>query len=527
MNSPFIWITPLIGALIGYLTNYVAIRMLFRPLTPWRLFSIRIPMTPGVIPSKRHDLAQNIGRMVGDHLLTSGDVGKGLSAESFQTELRNLIGARVNDLLQRELGPLPSLIPQQFRAYFEEWLKISRGRALQHLHNHLDDRLFEDSLRKVLAERFSDLLDRNVRELVSPEMLSNLVEFLEDTVTDLLNSPEVEKWLTAYLDRRFAEFLEKGGTPADLIPADLSSQLLSRLEREAPGLLRKLAATLREPAMQGRIVDLLCRAIEGFISSLGPMAAMLGNFIKTETIRTKINDYLDRNGDQLAAWLQDENIQARVAAVLREKADTLLNSPLNELLKDVDPAKITEARSNVAGRIIDFVKEPATIKTVANLLRDSLKNWEDRDLNELLVLLFGPEGPAKTESRIADEIVSLVRSPNFKGMLDRLLTDLIENRLLTSPIGRLDSFLPDKVKEGVGDFLLEQTNAILIKEVPDLVDSLHIGEIVTRKVDSLDLLKLEGLLLSIMQEQFKYINLFGGLLGFIIGLFNLLFLLGR
>jgi uncharacterized membrane protein YheB (UPF0754 family) len=63
--------------------------------------------------------------------------------------------------------------------------------------------------------------------------------------------------------------------------------------------------------------------------------------------------------------------------------------------------------------------------------------------------------------------------------------------------------------------------------VPDLLDSLNINEIVTRKVDSLDLLKLEELLLSIMREQFKYINLFGGLLGFILGLLNLLFLLGR
>jgi uncharacterized membrane protein YheB (UPF0754 family) len=48
---------------------------------------------------------------------------------------------------------------------------------------------------------------------------------------------------------------------------------------------------------------------------------------------------------------------------------------------------------------------------------------------------------------------------------------------------------------------------------------------VTEKVDSLDLLRLEGLLLSIMEEQFKYINLFGALLGFLIGFLNLLTML--
>ena len=58
--------------------------------------------------------------------------------------------------------------------------------------------------------------------------------------------------------------------------------------------------------------------------------------------------------------------------------------------------------------------------------------------------------------------------------------------------------------------------------IPGLVDSLNIRRVVTEKVDSLDLLKLERLLLSIMEEQFKYINLFGALLGFLIGFINLL-----
>jgi len=67
---------------------------------------------------------------------------------------------------------------------------------------------------------------------------------------------------------------------------------------------------------------------------------------------------------------------------------------------------------------------------------------------------------------------------------------------------------------------------MLANEVPGLVDSLNIRKIVTEKVNSLDILKLEGLLLSIMEEQFKYINLFGALLGFFIGCLNIVFMYG-
>ena len=70
---------PLLGALIGYVTNYIAIRMLFRPLRPWRLLGMRLPLTPGIIPAKRGELAQRMGEMVGSHLLTADDVRQALS----------------------------------------------------------------------------------------------------------------------------------------------------------------------------------------------------------------------------------------------------------------------------------------------------------------------------------------------------------------------------------------------------------------------------------------------------------------
>jgi len=58
-----------------------------------------------------------------------------------------------------------------------------------------------------------------------------------------------------------------------------------------------------------------------------------------------------------------------------------------------------------------------------------------------------------------------------------------------------------------------------------LVHTLNIRDMVKEKVNSLDLMRLEGLLLSIMEEQFKYINLFGALLGCMIGLLNLIVIL--
>jgi len=98
------------------------------------------------------------------------------------------------------------------------------------------------------------------------------------------------------------------------------------------------------------------------------------------------------------------------------------------------------------------------------------------------------------------------------------------HRLLSRPVGRLSNLLPAGVRDGIYLSIRKMASAMLATEVPGLVSSLNIRSIIAEKVDSLDLLSLERLLLSIMEENFKYINLFGGLLGFVIGCFNLLLL---
>jgi len=67
----FFFIPPAVGAVIGFITNAIAIKMLFRPLNPIRIFGIRLPFTPGILPRQRKKLALSIGAMVERELLTA------------------------------------------------------------------------------------------------------------------------------------------------------------------------------------------------------------------------------------------------------------------------------------------------------------------------------------------------------------------------------------------------------------------------------------------------------------------------
>lgn len=60
---------PFIGAVIGYITNDIAIRMLFRPRTAKYLFGWKIPFTPGLIPKEKSRIASSIGSAISQNLM--------------------------------------------------------------------------------------------------------------------------------------------------------------------------------------------------------------------------------------------------------------------------------------------------------------------------------------------------------------------------------------------------------------------------------------------------------------------------
>jgi len=103
MNVNFL-LFPVVGALIGAVTNQVAIKMLFRPYRAWHLGSWRVPFTPGVIPAQRGTIAHNIAETFENQLLSGQDIHEFMTGE----RARQLMEQRVDELL-KGLGPLAAM----------------------------------------------------------------------------------------------------------------------------------------------------------------------------------------------------------------------------------------------------------------------------------------------------------------------------------------------------------------------------------------------------------------------------------
>ena len=65
---------PLVGAVIGYFTNLIAVKMLFFPHEEKHIFGWRVPFTPGAIPKGKERLAKAAGEIVEKDLITKEDI---------------------------------------------------------------------------------------------------------------------------------------------------------------------------------------------------------------------------------------------------------------------------------------------------------------------------------------------------------------------------------------------------------------------------------------------------------------------
>ena len=93
-------IGPAVGAVIGYITNDIAIRMLFRPHQAKYLMGVHIPFTPGIIPKEKNRIAGAIGKAVSENLMNREVLEKSLLSD----EMLEKIGNAIDEFVSTQSG---------------------------------------------------------------------------------------------------------------------------------------------------------------------------------------------------------------------------------------------------------------------------------------------------------------------------------------------------------------------------------------------------------------------------------------
>ncbi|MDU6960969.1 MAG: DUF445 family protein [Staphylococcus sp.] len=158
-----------IGAIIGGVTNVIAIRMLFHPYKAHYIFNMRIPFTPGLIPKRRDEIATKIGQVIEEHLITETLIHNKLN----ETKTKETI----NELVKEQIAKLKS--DQATIRYFAEKFDVKI--------DYLVNEKLEDTISQKLLAFYNEHQNEEVIKLLPKEtkrMIDKKVEPLGDLLCE-------------------------------------------------------------------------------------------------------------------------------------------------------------------------------------------------------------------------------------------------------------------------------------------------------------------------------------------------------
>lgn len=182
----------LVGALIGYCTNYIAIKMLFRPRRAVKLGNHTLPFTPGVIPKNQGRIARGVGQAVGNQLFTGNDLKELLLTE----EMKDMAADSLMKTLASEEETVEVLLKDKAgeEAYEAGKEKICRT-------------LTEKMCRAAEAIDIGGILQREGGEAIKSKVQGTMLAmFVNDSLIAVL-SEEIGRGLQKYIELHGEEMI--------------------------------------------------------------------------------------------------------------------------------------------------------------------------------------------------------------------------------------------------------------------------------------------------------------------------------
>lgn len=185
----------IIGGIIGYITNVVAIKMLFKPYEP-----IKIPLTNieimGLIPKRRAEIAKNVAETVKRELLSEDDIFNDIIKDEDKAEIAGYINSKIGHIISEKAIFLPSSLVNKINGYISEIVDKEVGNAIDELgsafiekaKDRVDiEKMIEDRINEFDIEYLEEMTVRIAKkELKHIEVLGLLLGFLIGIVQGLI-----------------------------------------------------------------------------------------------------------------------------------------------------------------------------------------------------------------------------------------------------------------------------------------------------------------------------------------------------
>lgn len=492
----------LVGAIIGYITNWLAIKMLFRPHKEIRIGNFKVPFTPGLIPKEKSRIAKSVGETIGKHLLTQETIINSLCSETMNEQLDSWVQNKVSSIAQSD-STVESELKDLLGNEYSNLLQHANFKVSKSLINFIS----EDSVKQSIANYINEKI---ILELsASPQFISesglyiSLKSKLLNMALEYKDSESFSIEMHKLLEEKIYSLKDSNKTFQEIMPEGILSNLKVYTYGKRYDIAMAIKTLLHEEKNRWKLRGILDKTLA---ANLNPMISM---FIKVDSIFEKVVIGLDN-------YLDDDNNHNDIALIVNDIIDKLLSnsisSVISELPKEGIDASIKSLINLVTGKIIDerFIHE------TLHKLESKLNEFESI---EGFLESSGVDYKASIEIFLKKHIDSISESDATKTKIEEVVSILI-NKLLNVEMKSIFNEDKDKISQSISIIVKDLYNKFIENKAADVIEVLDVSKIVEDEINKFEVSFAEEIILGIASKELSAITWLGALLGAIMGLLS-------
>lgn len=459
-------LTLLGGAIIGYCTNWLAIKMLFKPYTEKRILGIKVPFTPGVIPKERRRMASKIGEVIEEYLLTDQLIVDELSSEATIKQVTHFIenklflktGQLDIQFLTEVMGKNPQLLDHIYMMLSEK----------------VQDTLLSEDTKKHVIEGLSPTIIDYMKETDKADLFHGS---LDDIFSKTLTEPYVKEALTGYL----TNYLHEDKKLTEILPTALTDMIGPAIRMNTLKIMDEIRHSVGNDLLKEKVITMIDVVVHEKAGGLGAM------FINAEDVYATVIDKIDHE-------LDDQDQQKVILDFILEKVAALLDKQLYEVM----PSHLrSETIDVIANTLLDRLADKTIIRDILGKQPNSIYDMvnEFTDIDELISVQLGS---------LYDQVLGSVDQDMIISGIKTVIGTLDETKLM----------MPEGFKETLNNTIATLYKHFIQTSASDFLSEISIGKLVEREINAFETEMIESIILDIANKELKAITYFGALLGF-------------
>lgn len=483
----------LIGAVIGYITNWLAIKMLFRPREAKYIFGMKLPFTPGLIPKEKSRIANKVGETVGTHLLNSDSLSKALKDDKIKAKFNEVAKEKINQVINSN-------------STLDDSLKNTLGENYYALKGNMINNITKTILESIQEEEFKNKVKFYIVDSIKERLNKNpekIIDFINsnkfrEVIINTLEEEKTRDIIGKALLKEVKTLGKEDLTIEEVIPENIKPYIEEYVKSQKDTLVDIIKNLLRDDEVSHKIKS----AINDNIPSIVSM------FLSEDVIYGKLVSLVDKS---LSEEENKEYICDAALAFVHES----MKKKVSDVINNVGEEKLEVISDALGDKISKKLNTEENIDSIISKLNCKISSFNSYE--EIIKVLFNDY-----ENILIDNI-------------DSMISQIVNNNQLSGEISKIIEKVFDKfLQNSLNDICYNKQN--LENSIMSILDNLYndfvenksakvleivdISSIVEEQINAFEVDYAEEIIIGIANKELKAITWLGALLGGILGILS-------